>query len=229
MTVQKQKNKPSPDLWRRFLDGKSVMFPGVSVALLALAAGRSYRLPAFQRHAANYILANLGPGNALTILQAVFNSSSSTTKASAPSTRGVGVREEREERDNALNSEQEVVGRVVARCLEVVDGSAEAVLSSREWEEVPREVVAAILSRDSLAPPSEAAVVRAIDRWAARQCLLASRPPSPAARREVAGELRLLVRLLTLPPATLRRLQATTAFLHQGELEAIVRTHTQPR
>ena len=206
-------------------------FPGVSVALLALAAGRRHRLPAFQRHAANYLLANLGPSNALTILQTLFNfsSTSSSTKASAPSIRGVGVREEREERDNAANSEQELVGVLVARCLEVVDGSAEAVLGSRAWEELPRELVATILSRDSLAAPSEASVVAALDRWAARQCLLSSRPPSPAARRKVAGSLRLLVRVLTLPPATLRRLQADTAFLHQGELEAIVRTHTQPR
>ena len=207
-------------------------FPGVSVALLALAAGRRHRLPAFQRHAANYLLANLGPSNALAILKALFNFSSSTsssTKASAPGIRGVGVREEREERDNAANSEQELVGVLVARCLEVVDGSAEAVLGSRAWEELPRELVATILSRDSLAAPSEASVVAALDRWAARQCLLSSRPPSPAARRKVAGSLRLLVRVLTLPPATLRRLQADTAFLHQGELEAIVRTHTQPR
>lgn len=55
--------------YHRFLDGKTVKFPSISVALLALEAAKKYQLQGFQLHATNFLLAGLRPGNVLQVIK----------------------------------------------------------------------------------------------------------------------------------------------------------------
>jgi len=64
----------------RFLDGKNVKFSTVSAALLALQAAKSYHLLGFERHAANFLLANLHPSSVLKVLESAFPHSSLCNK-----------------------------------------------------------------------------------------------------------------------------------------------------
>ena len=60
----------------RFLDGRSILLPSVPVSLCCLSLARTYRLPYFLTHTANYLLASLTPHTVLAVLQAVLPYSS---------------------------------------------------------------------------------------------------------------------------------------------------------
>merc|ERR1711990_954173 len=124
-----------------FLDGKNVKFSTVSVALLALQAAQSYHLLGFERHAANFLLANLHPSSVLKVLESAFPHSSLCNKEvligssgnnknnkeisckgrrgppqppSAPSDLGfLGLEAE----ENEANAEQELFDQIAQRCL----------------------------------------------------------------------------------------------------------------
>jgi len=225
----------------RFLDGKSVRYPSVSVALCALEAARKYQLPAFQRHSTNFLLHNLTVTNVLEVLPTVFlysslNQNKKDGKGSfAPSLYDLereylGVTGESQTiRENQMNDANEMFDAVTEKCLELIDREAEAVLRSDAWDMLPLPLVSLILTRDTLQPRSEASVVRALDRWAGLQCVLHGIVPSPSHKRRVLGEVRLEARLLTLRVPVLRLVQAHTGILGPGELEACVRAVLQPR
>jgi len=131
--------------------------------------------------------------------------------------------------ENEANAEQELFDQIAQRCLHLIDQHTEAVLQSDGWETTPLAVVSLILGRDSLKITNELPVVAALDRWARMQCFLSSTPPSPTQKRRLLGDARLQVRLLTIEPAALRRVQAVTGLLGPGELEACVKALLQPR
>merc|ERR1712062_44288 len=156
----------------RFLDGKNVKFSTVSVALLALQAAQSYHLLGFERHAANFLLANLHPSSVLKVLESAFPHSSLCNKEvltgsssrsnkemswkgrkGSPQTRSTSsdlgfLAIEAEE--NEANAEQELFDQIAQRCLHLIDQHTEAVLQSESWETTPLPLVSFILGRDSL-------------------------------------------------------------------------------
>jgi len=236
----------------RFLDGKNVKFSTVSVAVLALQAAQSYHLLAFERHAANFLLANLHPNSVLKVLESAFPHSSLCNKkvltgpsnksnkeiickgrrgsSQTPSAPGfelgfLGLEAE----ENEANAELELFDQIAQRCLQLIDQHTEAVLQSEGWETTPLSVVSLILGRDSLKITNELPVMAALDRWARMQCFLSSTSPSPTQKRRLLGPARLQARLLTLTPTALRRVQAVTGLLGPGELEACVKALLQPR
>jgi len=238
----------------RFLDGKNVKFSTVSVALLALQAAQSYHLLGFERHAANFLLANLHPSSVLKVLESAFPHSSLCNKEglmgssvknknnkelsckgrrgpppqtpSASSDLGfLGLEAE----ENEANAEQELFDQIAQRCLHLIDEHTEAVLQSEGWETTPLPLVSLILGRDSLKINNELPVMAALDRWARMQCFLTSTSPTPTQKRSLLGPARLQSRLLTLTPTALRRVQAVTGLLGPGELEACVKALLQPR
>jgi len=238
----------------RFLDGKNVKFSTVSVALLALQAAQSYHLLGFERHAANFLLANLHPSSVLKVLESAFPHSSLCNNKEAlmgstnkKSSKEIGCKGRRsppqtpsapgfdldflglEAEENEANAELELFDQIAQRCLHLIDQHTEAVLQSEGWETTPLSLVSLILGRDSLKITNELPVLVALDRWARMQCFLTSTSPSPTQKRRLLGPARLKARLLTLTPTALRRVQAVTGLLGPGELEACVKALLQPR
>ena len=74
-----QRTPPPP----RFLDGRTIRLPSVPVSLCCLSLARTYRLPYFLTHTANYLLASLTPHTVLAVLQAVLPHSSYSPGARA--------------------------------------------------------------------------------------------------------------------------------------------------
>jgi len=236
----------------RYLDGKNVKFSTVPVALLALEAAHSYHLLGFQRHAANFLLANLQQTSVLKVLGSAFPHSSLFNKKVLTGSNGhkslnanqkgavchqgrdlripfeldaLGLEAE----ENEANAEQELFDQIAQRCLHLIDEHTEAVFQTEEWETIPLTLMTLILRRDTLKVSSELHVLAALDRWARMQCFLTSTPPSPSHKRRLLGPARLQARLLTLSPNKLRRAQAATGLLGPGELEACVKAALQPR
>jgi len=172
----------------RYLDGKSVKFSSVPVALLALEAAHSYHLLGFERHAANFLLANLQPTSVLKVLGSAFPHSSLFNKKVLTGSNGhkslnanqkgalchqgrdlrlpfeldaLGLEAE----ENEANAEQELFDQIAQRCLHLIDEHTEAVFQTEEWETIPLTLMTLILRRDTLKVSSELHVLAALDRY----------------------------------------------------------------
>jgi len=219
----------------RFLHFKRIIIPSVTVALYSLEASKKYKVTGFDAYAVNFIEKNLAADNVLTVLQKLSHYSSlcackkvcskkeGTRKASSS-------KEEMENamQQNQLNSNQEMYNRVINKCLRVMDNSAERILNSEEFEQIPLKLVHFILKRDSICVASELSVLNALDRWARSKCYQLRLSPSPVNKQAALAGAQYLVRFLTMTPGEIKLGQTQCGLLREKEMKALMRSASHP-
>ncbi|XP_055347156.1 BTB/POZ domain-containing protein 3-like [Paramacrobiotus metropolitanus] len=109
------------------------------------------------------------------------------------------------------------VSSIVAKCLELVDASSQAILQSKQFASLQREALMLILQRDTLSA-DENTVYQAVERWAAANCARNHVDPTMVNRREILGDALFLVRFPLLSDAELADGPAESGLLLRKEL-----------
>ncbi|XP_049862804.1 BTB/POZ domain-containing protein 1-like isoform X1 [Schistocerca gregaria] len=198
-----------PDVpWRgfanllRFLYQEPVQLPTVQTALATLYAAHKYQCHGLQLLCTQHLAASLDASCVLEVFSNVrvyCDSFGCVTKAapegdewapSAPPSDGDEQTSLAAEAGQAAGLEAVVAGYAALRrrCLQFCDERADDVLSLEQLEDLSRDELLEVVTRDSFAPSSEALLFAAVVRWARCRCLCSQRPLCADDLRDEAGD-----------------------------------------
>ncbi|XP_055348252.1 BTB/POZ domain-containing protein 6-B-like [Paramacrobiotus metropolitanus] len=116
--------------------------------------------------------------------------------------------------ENGVHSHAE---KLVERCLEFVDQSADVIVPSKAFAAIEQGTLILLLQRDTLST-TEHAVYLAVERWARKACNSRNMDPSATNRRQMLGEALFLVRFPQLTNTQLADGPVKSGLLLHSEL-----------